>query len=116
MNRRTMIVGVFALMFTLSFAIDTVGQTVVPLKVKKMPKARPPEVGACKLKEGIATIRVTFDKGGKVTDREVVTSSGCDPFDENARNAAKNISFTPQTEDGSPVTVIRNIQFRYIMR
>lgn len=99
----------------LVFAWTAAAQDIVPLKIKKMPRPRPPEIGVC-APSGVATILVTFDKSGKVTTRDVAGSSGCEAFDKNARSAAKDIRFEPKKENGQKVTVSEKIQFRYVIR
>jgi TonB family protein len=109
-------VGLLANLFPAS--VDPVEpglQNITHLKVKNMPKASPPEPGVC-ARDGVVVLMVTFDKGARVTDVKVATSSGCQVFDDNAVRAARKISFTPQKENGAAVTITKEISYRFVMR
>ena len=84
-----------------------------PLKIKRKPY---PAVGNCGQFSGRTTLRVTFDKSAKVTDVEIVASSGCDGFDKNSVKAAKGIQFEPQIKDGEPITVTKRVEYAFEIR
>ena len=81
-----------------------------PLKVKKKPHAAP---GYCSPNEGVALVRTTFDKSGKVTGVALIKPSGCNEFDERALAAARRISFEPALKNGEAVTVVKTIEYAY---
>ncbi len=82
----------------------------LPLKIKRKPT---PVIGKCNQSSGKAMVFVTFDKSAKVTDAEIVVSSGCDSFDKNSVDAARRIQFSPQIKDGEPITVKKRIQYAF---
>lgn len=84
---------------------------IKPLKILKRPPAS--VQGQCSQISGRVTLLVTFDKSAQVTDVNMISSSGCDFFDNNVVKAAKNIKFEPQTEDNIPVTIKKQIQYNF---
>lgn len=82
-----------------------------PLKVisKQQPDARGCRPGT----SGRATVRVTFDKSGKVTEAEMISPSGCAPFDKSALLVARKIKFEPAKKKGTAVTTVRPVEFSY---
>ena len=80
------------------------------LKILKKPF---PSSRGCVESSGITLIRVTFDKSSKVTNTEIVKSSGCSDFDNNSLDAASRIKFEPQTKDGEPITVAKTVEYKY---
>lgn len=70
----------------------------------------------CSTSSGIVSVRATFDKSAKITDAEIVKSSGCVEFDENALTVAKKIKFEPAVKDGEPITTTKVIQYTFSRR
>lgn len=81
-----------------------------PLVVKRKPH---PNTGFCDQSDGLTRLRVTFDKSGKITDAEVVASSGCDSFDQQAIKAAKKIKFQPAIKGGEPITITKLVEYTF---
>jgi TonB family protein len=81
-----------------------------PLKILKKPHARP---GDCRQDGGTTTVKVVFDKSGKVTDAFLLMPSGCREFDDRAIAAALKIKFEPAIKNGQPVTVSKRIEYAY---
>ena len=79
--------------------------------VKKKPQPIVPH--SCSQTSGITQVRATFDKSGSITEVELIASSGCDGFDQNAVKAAKKIKFKPATKDGEPITVKKTIEYAF---
>lgn len=61
-------------------------------------------------------VLVKFDSSGKVTDAEIVGSSGCPEFDEECLRVAKKIKFNPEIKSGVPVTVVKPITYIISLR
>lgn len=110
------------LLFGLTFIEYSKGQTTnspanqtvknEPLKIKRKPQVSYTQ-GICEAEKGVVRLRVTFDKSKKVTNAEIVKSSGCERFDRNALAAAKKIKFNPAVENGEPVTVTRLVEYTF---
>lgn len=81
-----------------------------PLKILKKP---PPQLGNCPQSSGFTSLKVKFDKSGKVTDAEIIKSSNCRDFDENAIDAAKRIKFETAMKDGEPITVFKVVEYAF---
>lgn len=81
--------------------------------IKKKPKAG--TARSCSQTSAVARLRVTFDKSEKITDVEIVSSSGCRDFDESAVKAAKKIKFKPAIKNGEPITVKRTVEYIYTL-
>ena len=81
-----------------------------PLKIKRKPS---PAIGNCEQDSGRTRLRITFEKTAKVTDVEIVASSGCDSFDKNSVEAAKRIKFEPQIKGGEPITVTKLVEYNF---
>lgn len=77
-------------------------------------KPRPDFARSCSPNGEAARVRVTFDKSEKVTEVEVVASSGCQEFDENSVAAAKKIEFKAATKNGEPVTVTKVVEYKVV--
>jgi TonB family protein len=56
-------------------------------------------------------LRVTFHLSGKITDVEIVKSSGCSYFDEAAVKVAKIIKFKPEVKNGESVMVTKQVEY-----
>ncbi len=82
-----------------------------PLKIKNKPQATFER--NCSQSSGVVSVRVTFDKSAKITDAEIISSSGCDSFDRNAIKAAKRIKFNPAIKNGEPVTVSKLVEYTF---
>lgn len=67
----------------------------------------------CRQSSGTTRVRVTFDKSAKITNVEIVISSGCTSFDNNALDSARRITFEPQVKDGEPVTVTKLVEYNF---
>ena len=80
------------------------------LKITKKTTAKP---AGCRQSSGLAVIKVTFDKSGKITATEIVRSSGCGSFDKNALAAARRIEFEPEIKNGEAVTVAKPVEYRF---
>lgn len=76
-------------------------------------KPQPVFARSCPQNSGATRVRVTFDKSEKVTDVEIVSSSGCQDFDENAVAAAKKIEFKAATKNGEPVTITKLVEYKF---
>ncbi len=86
-------------------------QSVVkPVKIKKKPKV---QLVTCGQSVGLVQLRVTFDKSAKITEIELVKSSGCEGFDQNAIRAARGIRFEPAIKDGEAITVTKPVEYRF---
>ena len=81
------------------------------IEIKKKP--RPSFPRTCSLSSGITRVRATFDKSAKVTNAELVSSSGCKSFDGNSIKAAYKIKFSPAEKDGQPITVVKVVEFAF---
>jgi TonB family protein len=82
-----------------------------PLQIEHKPFAK---TGNCPNKSrGLTRLRVTFDKSAKVTNAEIVISSGCDDFDRAAVRAASAIKFKPAIKNGEPVTVSKLMEYKF---
>lgn len=81
-----------------------------PVRIKNKPQA---SIGNCPQTSGVATLRATFDKSAKITDVEIVASSGCDSFDKKAVKAAKAIKFEPALKNGEIITLIKQLQYSF---
>lgn len=67
----------------------------------------------CAEPSGIVSVRATFDKSAKITETELVKSSGCDEFDRNALIIAKKIKFEPAIKNGEAITTTKIIQYSF---
>ncbi len=59
----------------------------------------------------LISLRVAFPASGKITDVEIVKSSGCNYFDKEAIRVAKKIKFKPEIKGGESVTVTKMIEY-----
>jgi TonB family protein len=82
-----------------------------PLKIKKKPFASRME--ECGDGRGTTTLKVTFDKSAKVTNVEMISSSGCAAFDRSAIKAAGKIKFKPAIKNGAPFTVVKTATYTF---
>ncbi len=83
------------------------------LQIKKKPQPRFSR--NCEQSSGRTRIMVTFDKSEKVTDVEIISTSGCFGFDQNALRAAKSIKFKAAMKNGEPVTVKKQVEYSYMI-
>ena len=97
------------LALTLTTAASAQG-TDRPVKIIKKPNVR---LATCGQIYGQTTLRVTFDKSGKITETTVAESSGCSDFDDNSIDAARRIEFEPAIKDGEPASVIKTVLYRF---
>ncbi len=83
-----------------------------PLKLLSLPKLVETEEARKNNVQGTVTLKVTFLADGKIGDISVVSGL---PYglNEAAISAAKKITFTPATKKGIPVTVTKNVQYKY---
>ena len=82
-----------------------------PLKITSKPQAN---ARGCKPgSSGVTSVRVTFDKSGKVTEATTIAASGCGPFDREALRAARNIKFEPARKKGGPVTTVKTVEYAF---
>jgi TonB family protein len=65
------------------------------------------------LTSNIARLRVAFDKSGKVTDVELVLSTGCESLDEQAIAAARKIKFKPAKKDDKRVSIVKLVEYTF---
>ncbi len=64
--------------------------------------------------EGILVrLRVTFHSLAKVTDVEVVSTSGCEYFDRASAKAAMKIKFQPAIKEGEAQTTVKVIEYTF---
>jgi len=113
------------LFFCLLFVTDSNSQTVnqknssvkqtmedKPLTIKSKPQLQYTQQ-TCDGASGVVKLRITFDKSEKVTDVEIVASSGCKNFDEMAVKAAKKIKFKPAMRNGKPVSTRSLVEYTF---
>jgi TonB family protein len=81
-----------------------------PVKILNKPVVR---FGRCDQTSGRTVLRVTFDQTAKITDTKIVTSSGCEDFDQNAIKAALGIKFKPAVKDGEAITVTKPVEYSF---
>ena len=100
----------FVTFLALPFTTAASAQTDRPVKIIKKPNVR---LATCGQIYGQTTLRVTFDKSGKITETTVAESSGCSDFDDNSIDAARRIEFEPAIKDGEPASVIKTVLYRF---
>lgn len=81
-------------------------------KILEKPRVQYPQDG-CKQKSAKVRLRITFNKSEKITNAEIIESSGCEKFDEKALAAANKIKFRPKIKDGEAVTVNGFVEYNY---
>lgn len=59
-------------------------------------------------------VRTVLRKSGQVTDTELVMTSGCSAYDENAISAVNKIKFIPAMKDGRPVSQAQQFEFQFV--
>lgn len=64
-------------------------------------------------KSGVARIKVTFDKSGEVTKAEIVSSAGCNFFDEQALKAAKTIQLKPSKKNDKKSITVKLVEYTF---
>jgi TonB family protein len=100
-----------ALCLPTAASVQDAGQDAdTPLKIKSKPQA---SARGCSTGSGRTSIKVTFDRSGKVTEANTVSASGCGPFDNTAIRAAHGIKFEPARKNGQPVTTIKLVEYTY---
>jgi TonB family protein len=110
MSNKLILIQAFVLLF--AFAAFAGAQTGdKKLKIIKKPGVKFSR--ECRQSSGATLVRVTFDKSAKITGTEIIKTSGCTSFDNNALDAARRIIFEPQTKDGEPVTVTKLVQYNF---
>lgn len=111
MKYRRFIVGTL-LSAALSVPAPASGQGAdTPLKVTRKPQA---SARGCKPgSSGLTSVKVTFDKSGKVTEATTIAASGCGPFDREALRAARDIKFEPAKKNGVPVTTVKTVEYAF---
>ena len=89
---------------------------IKPLKLLNKPSPDTISVAECFRNEGFTStrtaLRVTFDASAKITNVEIVKSSGCQPFDEESVDAARRIKFEPAAQNGKPITVTKIVVYQ----
>ncbi len=83
------------------------------MTIIERPKVDVSRVRECGRDSGVVQLSVVFHKSGKVTEVEIVTSSGCEFFDRAALKAAKAIKFKPARQDGNNITVTKRVEYRF---
>ena len=76
-------------------------------------KPRAKTDGKCDGRSGVTRFELILRRAGIVEVKSVLMSSGCIRFDKNAYDAAKSIKFEPAIKNGSPVSVMLQIEFSY---
>ena len=64
--------------------------------------------------EGMVTLKVTFLNDGTIGDISVVKGINKE-LNESAVSAAKLIKFEPERKKGKPVTIMRSIQYTFML-
>lgn len=113
---------IFTILLFSGFAVNSYGQTNDLVKFSERQKdkslkilKKPTATGSLSCPKGLAVVKlsVTFHSSGKVTEVAVSESSTCAAFDKKAVKAAKKIQFEPEIKDGSPVTVVKFVQYSF---
>ena len=95
--------------------IETVQKQDYDQNIQIIKKPQPRFSRDCEQFSGRTRILVTFDKSEKVTNVEIVSTSGCFGFDQNALRAAKSIKFKAAMKNGEPVTVKKQVEYSYMI-
>jgi TonB family protein len=82
-----------------------------PLKILK--RDFPRDMSDCPKSTGTVLVKVTFDKSEIISNVELVSSSGCNSFDNKAIASSKKIKFKPAIKDGEARTVTKLIEYQY---
>lgn len=82
------------------------------VKIISKPRAIYTDIARQNKVQGKVILNVTFNKDGSIGDVKVVRGLP-DGLSENAVEAAKKIRFEPQTRNGKPVTVAKNIEYNF---
>ena len=110
-----------ALFFCLVFVLgvnaqsdnSATGQEEKSLEIIKKPSVDMNAVTSCRKSSGTAKLKVTFDRSAKVTNVELISSSGCNKFDKGAIKAAAKIKFKPALKNGEPITITKTVIYDY---
>lgn len=83
-----------------------------PPRLLRQPK--PEAAGVCKSNsQGTVIIEVVLHKTKKISFLRQIKSSGCEAYDQNAVDAAKNTQFEPGIKAGKPVSVKMQMRFTF---
>jgi TonB family protein len=82
-----------------------------PLKILK--RDFPRDMSDCPKSTGTVRVKVTFDKSETISNVELVSSSGCNSFDNKAIASSKKIKFKPAIKDGEAITVTKTVEYQY---
>ncbi len=61
-------------------------------------------------------LRATFHSSGEITNVEIIGTSGCEHFDDDAIKVAKKIKFKPAVKNGELVTVTKIVEYKTDIR
>ena len=61
-------------------------------------------------------LKATFHSSGKITEVEIVKSSGCEAFDKECLRVAKKIKFKPAIKNGELVTLTKTLEYSASIR
>ena len=106
----TAILAIFIL--CVGFSVNLDAQTNTQDKSLEITSKPHPSARGCQ-GSGVARVRATFDKSGKITQAELVLASSCAIFNQNSIEAARKIKFKPAMKDGEPITVTKLIEYAY---
>ena len=70
---------------------------------------------SCRESEVKILLKITLHRSGKVTYVEVIESSSCQSFQDNAIKEARKIKFTPAKKNGIAVSQYQKIGFEYTL-
>jgi len=80
------------------------------LRIIKKPRA---SGRSCSEDKATVRLKVAFHSSGKVTNVEIIESSGCKNFNNNAVKAAQKIKFKPAVKNGEAITIVRTVEYVY---
>ena len=63
--------------------------------------------------EIIGAFRVCFDTAGKVTDVDLIRSTGSAAYDQELENGIRTWVYSPYQADGKPIAVCTHVTFKY---
>ncbi len=109
----------FLICFSSICALAQIQQSSTNFTILSKPKPSYTDAARTKGVEGKVVLKVTFLASGEIGDvvyikesskKKKLTKYG---LVEKAMEAAKNIKFTPQMENGNPVTVSKNVEYNF---
>ncbi len=104
-------VAVVLTVIVLVSAVMAFDDNDAPVKILKKPRIETKDV--CGESTLFVRLRVTFHESGKVTESKITVPSGCDEFDRQAVKAATGIKLRPARKDGTNITVVKQVEYRF---